>query len=150
MKILKQGLKLLTDNALPLTNLIALTGMFGSLMFSEVMDLTPCVLCWYQRILLYPLALITAVAILTKEGKTNLSKYILALSVPGTILAAYHYFIQMTGGAGLPEVCTAGASCTKIDFVLLGFITIPFLSFLAFLTITVINLLAVQSRIGKK
>ncbi|WP_082321816.1 disulfide bond formation protein B [Variovorax paradoxus] len=36
--------------------LVAFASTLGSLFFSEVMKLEPCVLCWYQRIAMFPLS----------------------------------------------------------------------------------------------
>lgn len=149
MKLINWAEDILTEYSLAFTNLIALTGTFGSLAFSELMGLEPCILCWYQRILLYPIAIITAIAILRKEKPSNMVAYILALSIPGVVIAAYQYFTQMTGG-GLVEICSAGKSCSEIDFEVLGFITIPFLSLVAFLAITVLSLLVIRKSITSK
>ena len=67
----------------------ALVAMTGSLFFSEVMRLTPCILCWYQRIPMYPLVVILAVGILLHDAR--LRWYVLPLSVSGLVVAAYHH-----------------------------------------------------------
>lgn len=117
---------------------VALFAIAGSLYFSEVLGLAPCTFCWYQRILMYPLLPIALIAYLTKDQRVF--KYILALAIPGTILALYQYILQKTTTSESVAVCTGGVSCSAIDFELLGFITIPFLSFVAFAVITAICL----------
>src|SRR5436309_139688 len=67
---------------------IALTGMLMSLYFSEIAKLSPCILCWYQRIALYPLITIIPVGIITRDAK--LPYYVLPLSVAGMLVALYH------------------------------------------------------------
>src|SRR5258708_4906886 len=118
----------------------SLVAMFGSLYFSEVMHFPPCVLCWYQRIFMYPLSLLIRVGIMNKDEK-KLPFYILALSIPGTIISFYHNLLYFKI---LPEnlaPCVAGISCTTKFIAYFGFITIPFLSLLAFLLIDVCMIL---------
>ncbi len=106
----------------------------GSLFFSEILHYTPCVLCWYQRILMYPLILIIAVGILRKDKK--LYQYVLPLSILGFFIALYHILLQ---NGILPEAvapCAIGASCAVKYTGYFGFITIPVMSFTAFFVIT--------------
>ena len=116
---------------------------FGSLYFSEVQGLTPCLLCWYQRILMYPLAIIYAVAIARKEKSA--AYYALPMSAIGTFIALYHYLIQWTSLKNIsPISCSAAAECSEKQVVYLGFITIPFLSLMAFLLLTFINIILIK------
>lgn len=117
----------------------------GSLFFSEVMLLPPCVLCWYQRIAMYPIVILTAIGIIRKDKILSVS--VLALSVPGLIVSIYHNLLYWNI---LPESvapCAAGISCTTKFFEWFGFITIPLMALLAF---TVITLLAIISLIRNK
>lgn len=112
----------------------ALVATFGSLYFSEVMRLPPCVLCWYQRILMYPIVLIAAVGIIRRDKA--LATYVLPLSITGWLISLYHNLLYYKI---LPESitpCQLGVSCTTRQIEWLGFITIPLLSLVAF---TVIN-----------
>lgn len=123
-----------------LTFIVAFLSAAGSLYFSEIMLLEPCKLCWYQRILMYPLVVLNAVAIMRKEARFY--AYNLVLSVPGFLIAVYHYVIQMRGEAvtGFAACTAGGKSCTEIDWTVGGFLTIPLLSALAFLFVTLLNL----------
>lgn len=117
--------------------LVSLAATLGSLFFSEVMSYPPCVLCWYQRICMYPLALIFLVKILTNKGGALL--YSLPLTVIGWMIALYHNLLYYKV---LPEhatPCRQGVSCTSIHIEWLGFVTIPLLSFLAFSIILIIS-----------
>lgn len=77
------------DNILPyLAWLIALISTVGSLFFSEVMNLLPCVLCWYQRIAMYPLVLIIGVGIVLRDGR--MKSYALPLALVGLMISVYH------------------------------------------------------------
>ena len=117
----------------------AIVATLGSLFFSEVMKLPPCVLCWYQRILMYPLVAIIAVGILRRDR--GLPLYVLPLSILGWLIALYHNLLYYKI---LPESvapCTMGISCTTKQIEWLGFITIPLMSFVAFTVITICMLL---------
>ncbi|MCO6451049.1 MAG: disulfide bond formation protein B [Caldilineales bacterium] len=114
----------------------AWTAMLGSLYFSEVAGFIPCTLCWYQRILMYPLSVIILVGILRKDD--GLPLYVLPFSVFGIFVSSYHYLLQKTdlfeGGI---KACSSGVPCSGIWINWLGFITIPFLALTAFLIITI-------------
>lgn len=112
----------------------ALVATTASLFFSEVMGLTPCVLCWYQRILMYPLVVILAVGILLRDSK--LRYYSLPLSTIGLLIAVYHNLLYYGIIAENLVPCTAGVSCTSRQIEWLGFITIPLMSLIAFTVIT--------------
>lgn len=116
--------------------IVALVGTLGSLYFSEVMGLIPCELCWYQRILMYPLVVILAVA--TVEHYIGVWKMGLPLSILGTLVATQHTLLQ----AGIiPESAdTCGIGCSGVDWQL-SILTIPRLSLLAFLLITAVLLI---------
>ena len=117
----------------------ALIATTGSLFFSEVLGFAPCVLCWYQRILMYPLVVVLAVGVLLRDQHLRL--YVLPLSIIGVAVAAYHnllYFGVIAEGA---TQCALGVSCTSRYLALLGFIDIPQLSLTAFSVITVAMLL---------
>jgi disulfide bond formation protein DsbB len=113
---------------------IALVSMVGSLFFSEVMDLAPCVLCWYQRIAMYPLVLIIGIGIINRDS--NLKKYALPLSLIGLVIAAYHNLLYYGLIADSIIPCKEGVSCTSRQIEWLGFITIPLMALTAFIAIT--------------
>lgn len=126
----------LKQNVLYLALVQALVATLGSLFFSEVMHWTPCVLCWYQRILMYPLVAILTVGILLKDKRV--SRYVLPLSILGFVVAAYHNLVYY---GVIPEVCVQGVSCTTRFFAWFGFVTIPLLSLTAFAVITTLMLI---------
>jgi len=112
----------------------ALVATLGSLYFSEIAHYIPCVLCWYQRILMYPLVVILSVGILRKDK--NVPYYVLPLSVLGLAIAIYHYLLQMDVIPESVAPCVAGISCASRLAQWFGFVTIPFLSLIAFAVIT--------------
>ncbi len=113
----------------------SLMAMFGSLYFSEVRRFPPCILCWYQRIFMYPLTILIAVGIIKRDK--NMPYYVLPLSLLGTIIAIYHNLLYFKILPESAAPCTAGVSCTTQFVAYFGFITIPFLSLCAFLVIDV-------------
>lgn len=131
-------MKLIRENLLQFVLVISIIATFGSLFFSEILKLPPCVLCWYQRIFMYPLVFITSIGLWKKDR--NLPYFILPLSIIGLIISAYHNLLYYKI---IPEnitPCTMGISCTTKQIELLGFITIPLMSFTAFLLITLITI----------
>ena len=114
---------------------VALAATLGSLYFSEVMGYIPCVLCWYQRILMYPLVIILGIA--SFRWDQAIVKYVMPMSVFGLGIAVFHYLEQKVPGFGVPELCQVGVPCSAAYINWLGFITIPFLSLVAFLLVTV-------------
>lgn len=107
----------------------------GSLYFSEVLKLTPCVLCWYQRIAMYPLVVILGVGILLRDARLRL--YALPLSLIGLAIAIYHNLLYYSVIPESIQPCTAGVSCTTRQIEWLGFITIPLLALVAFSVISI-------------
>ncbi|HSH79865.1 MAG TPA: disulfide oxidoreductase [Herpetosiphonaceae bacterium] len=114
--------------------LIACVAMVGSLFFSEVLRWPPCLLCWYQRILMYPLTLILAIGILRRDRGLHL--YVLPFSLFGACVSLYHYLLTKTDWLP-PPPCTSGIPCTVDYLDWFGFINIPFLALTAFLIISV-------------
>ena len=126
----KQQSKLL--NLVFLVSLVATT---GSLFFSEVMKLPPCILCWYQRIFMYPLVLIFGLALLNHAKDSAL--YGLIFSFLGLGTSIYHNLLYYKIIPDSITPCSEGISCTSVQIQWLGFITIPFMSFFAFLIISI-------------
>jgi len=110
--------------------LVASLATVGSLFFSEVMRFPPCVLCWYQRICMYPLVLIF-IAGLFPVSKVVL-KFSLPLVVSGWVIALYHNLLYYEVLPESASPCIQGISCTTVFIQWLGFVTIPLLSFIAF------------------
>jgi disulfide bond formation protein DsbB len=117
----------------------ALVATLGSLYYSEIVGFIPCTLCWYQRILMYPLILITLVGILTRDER--LPHYVLPLSAIGLGFSIYHYLIQL-GVIEHTGVCAVGVPCNARYVNYFGFVTIPFMAGTAFAIITVSMALA--------
>ncbi|WP_085992783.1 disulfide oxidoreductase [Oceanobacillus senegalensis] len=127
------------ENLLLLIWIQAFVAMTGSLFYSEIMGYLPCELCWYQRILMYPLVVIYGIAAIKKE--INMALPGIILSGIGMLVSAYHYLIQKV--PALQEIggsCTGGVPCNVVYVNYFGFITIPFLALMAFIIIFVLHL----------
>jgi disulfide bond formation protein DsbB len=122
------------NNILPYLGwVIALLATVGSLFFSEVMQLPPCVLCWYQRIATYPLVLIIGVGIVLRDPRMKI--YALPLCLAGLAVSVYHNLLYY---GFIPESitpCTEGVPCNAVQIEWLGFITIPLMGLAAFLSL---------------
>ncbi|HET7577716.1 MAG TPA: disulfide oxidoreductase [Bacillales bacterium] len=114
--------------------LAAIVATGGSLYFSEIRGFIPCELCWYQRILMYPLVILLGIACF--RGDKHIIPYILPLSIIGGCFSIYHYSEQKFSA---PSICTAGpVPCSGEYINWLGFITIPLMALTAFVIITVV------------
>ncbi len=114
---------------------IATVATLGSLYYSEIAGFIPCRLCWYQRILMYPLVIVTLVGALKRDE--YLPAYVLPLSIIGVFVSGYH--ILMERGIIPPSAtCAADVPCNISYVSYLGFITIAVMAFTAFTLITFI------------
>lgn len=107
----------------------------GSLYFSEVMHFIPCTLCWYQRIFMYPLAIILGISVYKNDN--GIYQYVLPLPIIGMLISGYHVMLGKIPYFQQFEMCTTGAPCSKDYINWFGFITIPMLAFIAFTIITI-------------
>ena len=133
--------KIIAENVIAFSLVIALVATFGSLFYSEIAGYEPCKLCWYQRILMYPQALILWLALVLKTR--DALKYSLLLSLLGAPLAGYHYLLQR-GVVEVVPCSTVGysVSCAEKFFMSYGYITIPMMAFTAFVLILCLGLIA--------
>ncbi|MDS0299150.1 disulfide bond formation protein B [Halogeometricum sp. S1BR25-6] len=123
-----------TRGVLALSTLVAAVATAGSLFFSLGLGLVPCELCWYQRILMYPLVVVLGVA--AAEERTDVYRTALPLSTLGILVSSYHVYIQLFP---VSTGCTLGGGCSSIQYPMLGgLLTIPRLALVAFVLITVL------------
>ncbi|NLG09618.1 MAG: disulfide bond formation protein B [Deinococcales bacterium] len=123
---------------------VSVVATLGSLYFSEVRLFVPCTLCWYQRILMYPLAILLAIASYRQDR--GVVKYALPLSVLGIAVSGFHYLEQKVPWISSSAVCRSGVPC-EIQYInWLGFVTIPLLAFVAFTLITVMLVSVARQR----
>jgi disulfide bond formation protein DsbB len=121
--------------------LVALVAMSGSLYFSQVAHFEPCLLCWYQRIAMYPLVAVLGVAAVRNDR--DVVRYALPLALIGLPISLYHYVIEsfpaLAGAA-----CDPRNPCTLVWFREFGFITLPFMALTAFALIASLLVLAAR------
>jgi disulfide bond formation protein DsbB len=110
--------------------LLVTIATLGSLFFSQVLQLPPCNLCWWQRICMFPLTIIFAIGFVKKDSQSFL--YALPLVLLGLLISFYHNLLYYGWLEKSFTACTSGLSCTSKQIEWLGFITIPLLSFIAF------------------
>lgn len=125
--------------------LIALIATLGSLFFSEVMHFIPCSLCWYQRIFMYPLVLIFLVNLLYPDE--NVYKYAFPIAIVGFVISVYHNLLMFKIIPESLSPCVQGVPCSVDYLNWFGFITIPLLSFTAYLAILVLLILGKKGSI---
>ena len=118
--------------------LIAAVSTLGSLFFSEVMELIPCELCWYQRIFLFPLAIILLTGLFPLDKKVV--NYALPLAIIGLLFTVYHSLLFFGVIPENLQPCSQGVSCTDDNMELFGFLPIPLLALIAFLMIIILLL----------
>jgi disulfide bond formation protein DsbB len=112
---------------------VAATCMAGSLYFSEVADFIPCTLCWYQRIAMYPLVVILAIAAVRRDRLVRY--YVVPLASIGAAISIYHYVIEWVPEAET-GVCSTTIPCSVQWFdPVFGFVSLPFMALCGFLLI---------------
>lgn len=115
----------LGKHAVILAFFLSLSAVIGSLFYSEVAGFEPCVLCWWQRVFIFPLPVILGVALWKKDK--SVFKYIVPLVTLSAVVAIYQSYVYLGGSSLLP--CTAvGGACSKVYVMAFGYITIPTMS----------------------
>lgn len=110
--------------------LVAAASTLGALFLGEVMGLPPCVLCWWQRIFMFPLVLILPAGLFPFDPKVV--RYALPLAVLGWLFAVYHLLLAHGFIPESIQPCSQGVPCSRVVIEWFGFVTIPLLSVLAF------------------
>ena len=113
--------------------LVAASSVLGALFLSEVVGIAPCVLCWYQRVFMFPLAVVLAVGLFPLD--TKVVRYSIPLVAAGWLVALFH--VLLTEGV-IPRSlspCVQGIPCSQVEVEWFGFVTIPLLSLLSFTAI---------------
>jgi disulfide bond formation protein DsbB len=142
MEILMINMKSLQHSGLYLAWLISMLALLLTLYGSEVLQLPVCYLCWYQRIAMYSLAVILGIAAYRDDRAIHI--YAVPLAGIGLFFAAYQYLQQLAPKFAFIDLCSIGPSCDEGMFTLLGFISFPMLSILAFILIIVLLKMAAR------
>ncbi|HZR12510.1 MAG TPA: disulfide bond formation protein B [Acidimicrobiia bacterium] len=128
----------LRRSALGLAATVAVVSLAGSLYLSEVAHFLPCRLCWYQRIAMYPLAVVLVVAALRRDAAVRW--YAIPLAVGGLAISLWHLGVEHLGiGEG---ACDIANPCSIRWVEHFGFVTIPFMAACGFVAIAVLTAVA--------
>ena len=117
--------------------MITTGAMVGSLYFSEKVGFAPCKLCWYQRIAMFSIAIISFVAALRNDK--NIARYTIVLAPLGLVVSTYHYLLEWFPTLET-SVCSLDVPCTAVWFRELGFVTLCFMAGCAFITVIAVSL----------
>lgn len=132
----KRPFEFLSGSTMWLAGGVAMAATLGSLYLSEIANLIPCRLCWFQRIAMYPIALILLVAAARKDSKARL--YAAMLAVIGAGIAMWHRLIQAYPSLDSGACAASGPPCSAPYIKEFGFVTIPYMALSAFLLILVL------------
>jgi disulfide bond formation protein DsbB len=141
--LLVEAREILLGNELWLAWIVALVATLGSLFFSEVADFVPCRLCWFQRIAMYPLAVVLLVAAIRRDARGGVW-YALPFPVIGALVSIYHIYIEINPSAESAACRAGGAPCSVKWIDVFGYITIPTLALTGFLAIIALLLFSLS------
>lgn len=132
----------LGSSALWMAWVVALVATFGSLFYSEAIHFLPCRLCWFQRIAMYPMAVILLIGAIRKEALARI--YALPFALGGLGLSIWHYLTQtfpsLEGGS-----CDPNNPCSAKYVDMFGFVSIPFMAGAGFTLIAVLLIFYVRT-----
>ena len=114
---------------------VALVAMLGSLYFSDVVGFVPCLLCWHQRIAMYPIVFVLGVGLFKRDPAAW--RYALPLSLVGLAISLHHVSVQYRPSLEVVQ-CGTGVSCSARYLAVFGFVSIPVMAAAAFLLIAVL------------
>lgn len=120
--------------------LVAAIATLGSLYFSEVEHFEPCRWCWFQRVAMYPQAVILLIAAIRRD--LGVRRYVIPLSVIGAAISTYHYLIEWNPSWEGDSCSLTGPRCSQVWFRELGFVTLAFMALCGFVAIIIQTWLA--------
>lgn len=130
------------NNAHIILRIVFAGAVIGSLLYSNFFDYAPCLLCWYQRIFIYPVAILLFTDDIRKSAL--LQRQTLLLSLGGFIVALIHNIETMFPHSGINVCGTSGVSCLNQYVFEFGFVTIPFMSAIILLVGILITILVMR------
>lgn len=133
------------SSALLIVVVLSVVSVAGTLVMQYAGALAPCLLCWWQRVFMYPIALIALIAFFKNERFAKIADYVLALSVIGALVALYQHLLQvLPQGALIP--CDATNDCAVRSVFEFNFVTIPWMAFTVFAAIILVSWIARTER----
>lgn len=112
--------------------LVSLGCLLGSLFMSDVLKLSPCDLCWWQRIFMYPIVILSGISLIRKNTE-SLFINVVGLSIPGLLTALFNVWVQYGPKETTALFCDPTNPCSEIDVIALNVLTLPMMSAVAFL-----------------
>lgn len=137
-------MRTVSESALVLAAIVAVGATLGSLYFSEVAHFTPCKLCWWQRIAMFPLSIVLSIAALKRDR--GVRWYVLPVAALGLCVSVYHYTIEWFPTLEKTS-CALEAPCTQVWFRAFGFSSLAFMAGCGF--IAIITLLLCSQKIAE-
>ena len=132
------------ETALGLAWIIALISSLAVLFIGEVLGQTPCILCWFQRAFMFPLAIVLGLGLWWQDSRVG--RYGVALALGGAAVAMYHIGLYVGLIPEAIQPCTAtGPSCID-DNQLVSGIPIPLMALVAFTIIGVLSALSLKEK----
>jgi disulfide bond formation protein DsbB len=128
--------------------IVAIVTTLGSLYYSEHAGYLPCELCWYQRILMYPLVIVLGVGWLRRDAKVWMTAA--PFVVLGAPLSLYHWLVERVPSFAETSSCSIVAPCTAPYFEKMGFVTLAWMCLSSFLLIGTLLALSVVSQRGDR
>ncbi len=136
----KRIMEWIGEHVLLLGFLFSAAATVGSIIYSEVVGFPACILCWIQRIFMYPLPFIFGLALVRRDRA--IVPYALLLTLLGGAVALYQWIKDMLalyGGVTMPcPAVSALPSCDRIYVLEFGYITIPMIALNAFVLIALV------------
>lgn len=131
----------MSGSAMAIVIVLSVLAVAGTLLMQYAGNLSPCIFCWWQRIFMYPIAVIGVVAFIKNAQFSDIADYILALSFIGALFALYQHLLQvLPSGALIP--CDATDDCAIRTVFYFNFVTIPWMAVTVFVAIFLVALLA--------
>ena len=121
--------------------LLSAGSIFGTILMQYAALLAPCVLCWWQRIFMYPIALISLIALVKAKRMSDIADYVIAFSILGGAISLYQHLLQiLPSGSLIP--CDPTNDCSIRLVFEFGFVTIPWMALTVFAALALIAFLA--------
>ncbi len=118
---------------------VSVVAIVGGLLYSNLIGFEPCALCWWQRIFIYPQAILFLVAIIKKDR--GIFDYVLPLSISAFFISLYQSYVNL-GGFSIFSCTAEGGACAKVFVLEFGYITIPLMGLTLVAYLLFINLCA--------
>jgi disulfide bond formation protein DsbB len=127
--------------------IVATVTTLGSLYYSEHAGFVPCELCWYQRIVMYPLVIVLGVAVLRRDRAVWITT--LVFVAVGAPLSLYHWLVERVPAFAESSSCSAITPCSTPWFEKWGFVTLAWMAMSSFLLIGVLMVCTVLGTRGR-